>query len=65
MNKEDVLLLMINKFQEKNKELAIMSGMSNEEVNSHLENSKSSISFILFNVYKALEENDLLKNVDL
>ena len=62
MNKEDMIDLMIDAFQIKNKELAANSGMTDEEAESQIQAMRGTIGFLLENVYDALLLKNLLKN---
>jgi len=59
-NKENTVQLMSIAFQTKNKEMALASGMSEEDVNKFVETSTPSIMGMLDAVYDKLAESDLL-----
>ena len=47
MNKEEVIEVMINSFNNKNKEMAELSGMSNEDIEKFIAESSVSIKMML------------------
>jgi len=62
MNKEDIIDIMIDAFQEKNLSLASTSGMSDDEAKSQIEAMRGTIGYLLESVYDALILKNLLKN---
>lgn len=62
MNKEDVIDLMIDAFQERNLELAGRSGMTDEEAQGQIESMRGTVSYLLEAVYDELLVKNLLKN---
>lgn len=61
MNKEEVIAVMVETFVEINKSMALMSGMSEDEVAKFIEQSTPSIEHSLTAVYEALAEKDMIK----
>jgi len=61
MNKEEVVQLMLDTFQEINYLMATGSGMDLEEIKKQMEQSEGSIRYMLTACYDKLEQNDLLK----
>lgn len=61
MSKEEVIALMTETFCEVNKNMALMSGMAEEEANNFIEQSKPSIEHTLTTVYDVLVEKQVIK----
>jgi hypothetical protein len=65
MNKTDVINIMLEAFEKKNKQLAVMSGMTEEMVDKYIKDSKTSILFLLDGVLSELQEKNIIQNIDL
>lgn len=61
MNKDEAVALMVKTFNEMNKNMAVMSGMAEEEADKFIEQSTPSIEHALIAVYDALLENGAVK----
>jgi hypothetical protein len=61
MNKEEAIAVMLATFIDVNKSMALMSGMSEDEVAKFIEQSTPSIEHALTTVYEAMVEKDLIK----
>jgi len=61
MTKEEIIALMVETFSEVNKNMALMSGMPEDEVEKFTEQSKPSIEHTLTTVYDVLAEKELIK----
>ena len=62
MNKEKVVEMMLESFENDNFQMALQYGMAEAEIKEKFENSKHSISFMLGNIYDLLESNNIIKN---
>ena len=60
MNKEEVIDVMFNSFNKKNKEMAELSGMSNEDIEKFIAESSVSIKMMLEQVYDDLLSNQII-----
>ena len=60
MNKEEIVSIMTDTFCEVNKNMAIMSGMAEDEANKFIEQSKPSIEHALISVYDALDSKNII-----
>jgi hypothetical protein len=60
MNKEEVIEVMFNSFNKKNKEMAELSGMSNEDIEKFIAESSVSIKMMLEQVYDDLLLNKII-----
>jgi len=60
MNKEEVIEVMFNSFNRKNKEMAELSGMSNEDIEKFVVESSVSIKMMLETVYDDLLSNQII-----
>jgi hypothetical protein len=61
MSKEEAIAVMLETFVEINKSMALMSGMSEDEVAKFIEQSTPSIEHSLTAVYEAMVEKDIIK----
>ncbi len=61
MTKEEVVAVMVAKFNEVNKNMALMSGMSEEEADGFIEQSTPSIEHSMIAVYDALAEQNIVQ----
>lgn len=61
MSKEEIIAVMVETFCEVNKNMALMSGMAEEEANNFIEQSKPSIEHTLTTVYDVLVEKQVIK----
>lgn len=61
MTKEEIIAIMVETFSDVNKNMALMSGMAEEEVENFIEQSKPSIEHSLTTVYEVLAEKELIK----
>jgi hypothetical protein len=60
MNKEEVIEVMFNSFNRKNKEMAELAGMSNEDIEKFVVESSVSIKMMLETVYDDLLSNQII-----
>lgn len=60
MEEQEVIKLMLDSFNEDNRMMALQSGMSPDEVESYINQSMPSISFMLTNVYNKMKDANLL-----
>lgn len=60
-DKESVVQLMVKVFENTNKYMASMSGMSEDEVNKSIEAAHAGMIYYMSAIYDKLDENDLLK----
>ena len=60
-DKESVVNLMVAVFENTNKYMASMSGMSEEDINKSIEAAHSGMIYYMSAIYDKLDENDLLK----
>jgi hypothetical protein len=60
MEKDEVIYMMLQSVNNDNRELGKKSGMSDADVESQIQQSQPSLTFILSNVYEKLKEADLL-----
>jgi hypothetical protein len=58
----EVVEMMVNSFQEKNKEMAAASGMTPEAIAEHVEQSNPSITFLLDAVYETLANEKIIQS---
>ena len=61
MTKEEIIAIMVETFSDVNKNMALMSGMAEEEVENFIEQSKPYIEHSLTTVYEVLAEKELIK----
>jgi hypothetical protein len=61
MSKEEVIAIMVATFNEINKNMAVMSGMAEEEADKFIEQSRPSIEHTLTSVYDVLVEKQIIK----
>jgi hypothetical protein len=61
MSKEEIVAIMVETFCEVNKNMALMSGMAEEEADKFIEQSKPSIEHTLTSVYDVLVEKQAIK----
>lgn len=61
MNKEEVVAMMLESFNSDNMQMALASGMPEEEIKEKFENSRASIEFMLSNIYDKLTEANIIK----
>jgi hypothetical protein len=60
MDKEEVIEVMFNSFNRKNKEMAELAGMSNEDIEKFVVESSVSIKMMLETVYDDLLSNQII-----
>lgn len=60
-DKESVVNLMVKVFEQTNRYMASMSGMSEEDIEKSIENAHSGMIYYMAAIYDKLDENDLLK----
>lgn len=60
MEKDEVIYMMLQSVNNDNRELGKKSGMSEADVESQIQQSQPSLTFILNNVYEKLKEAGLL-----
>lgn len=60
-DKKSVVDLMVSVYENMNKYMALMSGMSEEEAERKTLEAKPSMQYYMSTIYDKLEENDLLK----
>lgn len=60
-SRTEIIELMVNAFQDKNREMAAAAGMSTEDIDKHVMESNPSISFLQEAVYDVLAKEELLK----
>lgn len=60
MEKDEVIYMMLQSVNNDNRELGKKSGMSDADVESQIQQSQPSLTFILTNIYEKLKEADLL-----
>lgn len=60
-SRTEIVEMMVNSFQEKNKEMAAASGMTEEAINEHIQQSNPSISFLLDAVFESLASNKIIE----
>lgn len=58
----EVVEMMVKAFQEKNKEMAAASGMTEEAIAEHVEQSNPSITFLLDAVYEVLANEKIIQS---
>jgi hypothetical protein len=59
-DKESVVELMMSVYEAVNTRMALMSGMSEEEVEEKTAQSKPSMTYYMSEIYDKLEQNDIL-----
>ena len=60
MNKEEILKVMHSAFDEANKTLCLQNGMSEEDANDSIEKSTVAIDYLLLEVFKQMQEKDII-----
>lgn len=60
-DKESVVQLMVKVFENTNRYMASMSGMSEDEVEKSINDAHAGMIYYMAAVYDKLDENDLLK----
>lgn len=60
-NKESVVNLMVAIYENANKYMALMSGMTEEETEKRTLESRPAMQYFMSAIYDKLDENDLLK----
>jgi hypothetical protein len=60
MEKDEVIYMMLQSVNNDNRELGKKSGMADADVESQIQQSQPSLTFILSNVYEKLKEAGLL-----
>jgi hypothetical protein len=61
-DKESVVNLMIAVYENMNKHMALMSGMTEEETEAKTVESKPAMQYFMSTIYDKLDENDILKS---
>lgn len=59
-DKESVVDLMVKVFENANRFMALGSGMSEEEANKNIEQSRPSMIYFMSAIYDKLDENDII-----
>jgi hypothetical protein len=59
-DKESVVNLMVRVFENSNRFMAIGSGMSEEEADQKIEQSRPTMIYFMSAIYDKLEENDII-----
>ncbi len=61
-DKESVVNLMVAVYENANKYMAIMSGMSEEETEQKTVEARPAMQYFMSAIYDKLDENDILKS---
>jgi hypothetical protein len=61
-DRNEVIELMLNAFQDKNKEMAMASGMTEDAIKEHIEQSNPSITLLLDSVYESLANAGVIES---
>ena len=56
MNEQEVIKMMLESINEDNRAICAQNGMSAEDIDTQIENSQSSLMFMLSNVYEKLKD---------
>jgi hypothetical protein len=61
MNKEEIVILMVDSINENNRQLCEQTGMDKDQAEKQIAESQPSLRFLMENVYNKLVEKEIIK----
>ena len=60
MNEQEIILFMLDSIRDDNYDMAIKSGMSEEQIKESFQKSHPSLVFIVENLYRRMKEQEII-----